>query len=99
MDVHEVNEWILRSVRDLPSEALLSKDSSVDLATLIAQGAATMVQEGRTAPDDLAQAEQNAALLLASMNDVRIASGYEFFSETTVAEARSRLCPGLWPFC
>jgi hypothetical protein len=99
MDLIDVQQDLLRTARELPSDALFSKDSSMEFARLVAQGANRMVADGRTGESDLKLARAQLAQLIEAMNEERSARSLAYFSETTLASARNRLCPGFWPFC
>lgn len=99
MDFAQLSYELLRTARDAPSEALFSKDSSMDLARVIIDGVRAMVETGRTEESDLQLARTNLIALLEAMNEERLTNGLQFFTESTVAGARFRLCPGLFPFC
>lgn len=99
MDWIELQRDLIMMVRVHPSQPAFSKDSAMDLARTIADGVAAMVTEGRTGDADLEEARRNLRRLLAEMDRERQDLGLSVFTESTLAGAMARLCPGFWPFC
>jgi hypothetical protein len=58
-----------------------------------------MVLEGRTAPNDVAEAVENLRRFLEEMESARLRISPDAYHETTVEAAKRRWCPGLFPFC
>ena len=95
----EIQRQLLLVVRNLPTQTLFTKESSMDLAMRIADGVSQMVAQDRTSDHDVAMARDSVQNLLEEMERERQALGLTVFTETTLSGALGRLCPGFFPFC
>jgi hypothetical protein len=95
----DIQRELLFVVRNWPTEILFTKDSSTDLARQIVDGVSQMVAQDRTSDDDVAMARDSVRRLLEEMELERDRLGLHVFTESTLAGALGRLCPGFFPFC
>lgn len=99
MEWDDIQRELLFVARNWPTQTPFTKDSSMDLARQIVEGVSRMVAENRTNPHDVAIARNGVRTLLQEMDAERRTLGSDVFTETTLANALGRLCPGFWPFC
>ena len=98
MDAEQIQDQLLSEFAQR-AQALITPQSSVDFFRVVRNGVRTMVQEGRTGAGDVAEATDNLRHFLEEMENERLRISPDAYHETTVAAAKSRWCPGLWPFC
>jgi hypothetical protein len=94
-----VRQLLLDVVRNDAGHELFTANSLLDLLALVDEAAQTVAAEGDLGSARLEDARRAVRVLLSTLADVRDETGESAFRETTIAEARLRLCPGFWPFC
>ncbi|SRR6266545_7304703 len=98
MDAEEIEEQLLSEFARL-AQAPITPYSVVDFFHVVRDGVHRMVREGRTGASDVAEAKDNLRRFLEEMETERLRIAPDAYHETTVAAAKRRWCPGLWPFC
>jgi hypothetical protein len=99
MDLAQIEERLLFTLRDARGQEAFTGDSAIDLFLVIREGARRIAAEGATSEDHLKRAEAALLQFVNQMAVERDQLGLAQFHEITVSGARSKLCPGFWPFC